>query len=79
MQKSQGGDQGQAEQCQINVNIDFIDHFQSETNSLLLDQYPSEKEKLLQYCQSMHSEAAAQHETEQTIKQLKHGVLQQTL
>lgn len=79
MQKSQGGDSGLAESCQINVNIDFIDHFQSESNSLLLDQYPAEKEKLLQYCQNMHSEAAAQHETEQTLKQLKHGLLQQSL
>ena len=77
MQKQMSGE-STSEGCQVKVNIEFINNFESGAQAIL-NQFPDEKEYLEQVCASMPSEAAANHEREQRVKFLTNGVVVQTL
>ena len=69
MQKSQGAENG-GESCQVKVNIEFIENSADPNNSILLAQFPQDREQLQLACDQMPSEAAANHEREQKVKYL---------
>ena len=66
------GGESSSDACQIKVNVDFL-------KDSILDHYPSEKEKIEAICENMPSEPAANYERESKVKQIRDGVLIQTL